>query len=248
VCDTARASGCLKANNLRVPGTPLYNKGQEKMASFSDDVDILRYEPALFGELYPAAQVLIAGTGGALSGATFSGSGADFVSAQVSAGGVVYLQSEDGALDGAYERVSVDAAAQLTVSVIRPDSDDDAVPPPAATDISYRISTFGSQASEVGFQLMEYFGLRPGHPTSDVDVEDILDTDVLRRASVFAVISGVYATLASKAEDENFWKKSSYYQRLFEKARERCRLSIDVDNDGVADVTRLGASGRLLRD
>jgi hypothetical protein len=218
------------------------------MASFSDDVDILRYEPALFGELYPAGQVLVAGTGGALSGTTFTASSADFVSAQVATGGIVYLRSEDGGLDGAYEIVSVDAATQLTVSVVRSDSNDDAVPPSAATDISYRISTFGPQASEVGFRLMEYFGIGPGDPSSDMDVEDILDTDVLRGASVFAVISSIYATLASKANDENFWKKSSYYRRLFEKARERCRLSIDVDSDGVADATKSGASIRLWRD
>jgi hypothetical protein len=54
--------------------------------------------------------------------------------------------------------------------------------------------------------------------------------------------------LASKAEDENFWKKSKHYRELFEKARQRCRLSIDKGSDGVADVTKLGASVRLVRD
>ncbi|MHC4184585.1 MAG: hypothetical protein ACYSUC_00855 [Planctomycetota bacterium] len=218
------------------------------MVKFSSDADILKYEPALFGELHPAGQILAAGTGGTLSGTTFTDSGAGFLAAQVSAGGVAYLQSADGALDGAYEIVSVDSATQLTVSVIRSDSSDDAVAPPAATDVSYRVSTYGPQASEVGFRLMEYFGIGPGDPSSDIDVEDILDTDVLRGASVFAVISGIYATLASKADDENFWKKSSYYRRLFEKARERCRLRIDVDSDGVADATKSGASIRLWRD
>jgi hypothetical protein len=218
------------------------------MVRFSSDADILKYEPVLFGELYPAGQVLTAGTGGVLSGTTFTASGADFVSAQVSAGGVIYLQSADGALDGVYEIVSVDSATQLTVSVIRAGSDDDAVAPPAASDISYRVSTFGPQASEVGFQLTEYFGIRPGNPASNLDVENVLDTCALRRASVFAVMSSVYATLASKAEDENFWKKSLHYQRLFEKARERCRLGIDVSSDGVADITKSGASARLVRD
>jgi hypothetical protein len=218
------------------------------MVKFSSDADILKYEPALFGQLHPAGQILAAGTGGALSGTTFTDSGAGFLAAQVSASGVAYLQSADGALDGAYEIVSVDSATQLTVSVIRSDSSDDAVAPPAATDVSYRVSTYGPQASEVGFRLMEYFGIGPGDPSSDIDVEDILDTDVLRGASVFAVISGIYATLASKADDENFWKKSSYYRRLFEKARERCRLRIDVDSDGVADATKSGASIRLWRD
>lgn len=218
------------------------------MIIFSNDADILKYEPVLFGELHLPGQVLAAGTGGTLSGTTFTGSGADFVSAQVSAGGVVYLQSADGSLDGAYEIVSVDSATQLSVSVIRSDSDAAAVAPPAATDISYRISTFRPQASEAGFKLTEYFGIRPGNPESAYDAEDVLDTDVLKRASVFAVVSSVYAMLASKAKDENFWKKSLHYQKLFERAKERCRLSIDVGSDGVADVTRVGASVRLVRD
>ena len=218
------------------------------MVSFSNDADILKYEPILFGELYLPWQVLITGTGGTISGTTFTASEADFVTAQVSAGGVVYLQSEDGTLDGAYEIVSVDSTTQLSLSIIRSDSNDSPIAPPAATDISYRISTFVPQANEVGFQLTEYFGIRPGNPASDIDVEDVLDTSVLRLASVFAIISIVYAMLAGKAEDENYWRKSLYYQKLFSKARGRCRLSIDVGADGLADVTKVGASGRLMRD
>ncbi|MHC4116002.1 MAG: hypothetical protein ACYSWO_00700 [Planctomycetota bacterium] len=218
------------------------------MASFSNDADILKYEPILFGELHLPWQVLAAGTGGTLSGTTLTASGADFVAAQVSAGTVAYLQSADGSLDGAYEIVSVDSATQLGISVIRSNSTDPAVAPTSATDISYRISTFRPQITEVGFQLTEYFGISPGNPASDIDVEDVLDTSVLRQASVFAVISSVYAMLAGKAKDENFWKKSLYYQKLSAEARGRCRLSIDTGSDGLADVTKVGASGRLVRD
>lgn len=218
------------------------------MVSFSNDADIMKYEPVLFTQLYLPGQVLTAGTGGTLSGTTFTASDADFVSAQVSVGGVIYLKSADGSLDGAYEIVSVDSATQLGVSVIRTYCDDESVAPPAAADVSYRISTFGPQTAEAGLRLTEYFGIAPGNPASDYCAEDILSTDVLKAASVFAVISGVYAMLASKGEDENFWKKSLYYQKLFEKARQRCRLSIDVGSDGVADVTEVGASVRLVRD
>jgi hypothetical protein len=218
------------------------------MAKFSDDADILKYEPILFGELHLPGQILASGTGGTLSGTSFTAAGADFVSAQVSADGVIYLQSANGSLEGTFEIVSVDSATQLAVSVLRADSGDDAIAPPAATDITYRVGTLAPQATEVGFQLTEYFGIRPGNPTSDMDVEDILDKDVLRLVSVFGVISSVYAMLASKSQDENFWKKSLHYQKLFEKARQRCRLSIDAGSDGVADVTRMGASVRLVRD
>lgn len=218
------------------------------MISFSNDADILKYEPMLFGELHLPWQVLAAGTDGTLSGTTFSAAGADFVIAQVLAGGVVYMRSGDGSLDGVYEIVSVDSATELTVSVVRSDSDDDPISPPASDDISYRISTFGPQASEAAFQLTEYFGIRPGNPASDIDVENVLDTQALRRASVFAVISSIYAMLAGKSKDENFWNKSLYYQRLFERARERCRFSVDAGSDGLADVTKSGASGKLVRD
>jgi hypothetical protein len=218
------------------------------MAKFSEDADILKYEPILFGELHLSGQILASGTGGALSGTTFTATGADFVSAQISGGGVIYLHSANGSLEGTFEIVSVDSATQLTVSVLRADSGDEPIAPPAATDISYRVSTLAPQASEVSFQLTEYFGIRPGNPASDTDVEDILDKNVLRSASVFGVISSVYAMLASKSQDENFWKKSLHYQKLFEKARQRCRLCIDAGSDGVADITRMGASVRLVRD
>ena len=218
------------------------------MASFSNDVDILKYEPVLFGELHLPWQVLAEGSGGTLSGTTFTASWADFTAAGVSAGGVIYLQSADGVLDGGYEIVTVDSATQLSVSVIRPDSQADAIAPPAATDVSYRISTLAPQANEVGFQLTEYFGIRPGNPASDYDIDDVLDTSVLKQASVFAVISCVYAMLAGKADDENFWKKSLHYQKLFSTAKGRTRLSIDLGSDGVVDVTKIGASGRLVRD
>lgn len=218
------------------------------MVCFSNDVDILKYEPIFFGELHLPWQVLAEGTRGSLSGTTFTDGDADFISAGVCASGVIYMQSEDGTLDGAYEIVSVDSATQLGVSVLRSDPQADAVAPPGATEVSYRVSTFGPQANEVGFQLTEYFGIRPGNPASDYDVDDILDANVLRQVSVFAVISCVYAMLAGKAENENFWKKALHYQKLFSKAKGRTRLSIDLGSDGVVDVTQIGASGRLVRD
>ena len=218
------------------------------MISFSKDADILKYEPILFGELYLPWQVLAEGTGGTLSGTTFSAAGADFVAAQVTSGGVIYLESQDKSLDGAYEIVSVDSQTQLTISVIRADSQSEAIAPTAAEDVSYRISTFAPQANEVAFQLTEYFGIRPGNPASEYDVDDILDMTVLRQASVFVVISSVYAMLAGRAKDDNFWNKSLYYRKLYNQARARARLSIDTGSDGVIDVTQTGASGRLLRD
>jgi hypothetical protein len=123
------------------------------MNSFSNDVDILRYEPSLFGDLHFASQVLTSGTGGEIVGTVFSAAGADFNAAKVTAGMVVYLQSADGTVDGAYEIVSVDSATQLTVSVLRADGQTEAVALQDASDVGYRICTYQPQGSEVFLQL-----------------------------------------------------------------------------------------------
>jgi hypothetical protein len=218
------------------------------MTTFSTDVDILKYEPVLFGELHWPSQVQASGTGAALSGTTLTAEGADFLAAQVKTGGVIYLRSAAGPLDGAYEIVSVDSATGLTVSVVRADSADPAVAPPGAEDIAYRVSTFGPQAEDAAFQLTEYFGLRPGDPTSELGVENLLDTQGLRRASVLAVISRIYGDWSTQREGECFCRKSAFYRQLFEKARQRCHLTVDLGADGVADVTRVGGVVRLIRD
>ena len=218
------------------------------MLAFSNDVDILKYEAVLFSDLHFGWQVLCEGTGGEISGTTFSKSGEDFVSAGVGAGQVIYLRSQDGAVNGAYEIVSVDSATELTVSVIRADEEGSAVGPGDASDVSYRVSTFGPQANEVLFELTQYFGIKPGNPDSEYEVSDVLDTRGLRQASVYGVLAKVYATLSKEADEDSFGQKSSHYQRLFEKARERCRVSIDISGDGIGDRTNIGGSIRLVRD
>ncbi len=218
------------------------------MTKFSSDVDVLKYEPVLFGELHLPWQVLASGTGASLSGTTLSAPEADFIASGVEAGSVVYLKSSDGLLDGAYEVVSADSATQLTVSVVRSDPSDTLIAPAAASEIEYRVSTFGPQASEATFQLTEYFGIRPGNPASEIAIENLVDTEGLRRASALAVISGVYAMWTSRTQDEGFWRKSLLYRQLSEQARQRCRLSADLGSDGIADVTRIGGAIHLVRD
>ncbi len=218
------------------------------MIKFSNDTDIVRYEPVLFGELHLANQVLAQGNGGVIDGVTFTADGADFVNASVEAGGVVYLRSPDGNVDGVFEIISVDSAEQLTVSVVRANGDEDLIALSATEEVYYRICTYRPQVSEVAIQLTEHFGIRPGDATSEIDVSNIMDKTVLRRASVFAVISVLYAMLASKGDGDNFWKKSLYYKKLFEKARQSCRISIDRNGDGIADMDKRGNVLNLVRE
>lgn len=218
------------------------------MAMFSKDVDVLKWEPVLFGELHMPSQVQAGGTGAALSGTTLTAAGADFIRAKIGAGGVIYLRSAQGTLDGTYEIVSVDSATELTVSVVRADASDPAIAPPPSTDITYRVSTFAPQATEVAFELTQYFGIQPGDPTSEIAMENLLDTEGLRRASVLRVISKAYAMWASKPAGEHFWRKSLFYEQLYEKTRQRCHVTVDLGGAGVSDVLHVGGAIRLVRE
>ncbi len=216
--------------------------------TFSNDVDVLKYEPILFGDLHLPAQVMASGIGATLNGTTLTASQADFVAADVEAGGVVHLRSADGSQEGAYELVSVDSATQLTVSVLRADATQPAVAPPIGGEVSYRISTLKPQATDAAFQLTQHFGIRPGDPASEISPDSLVDTEGLRRASALLVISRVYATWADLGKGEGLSQKSRLYQQLYEKARQRCRVSVDLGSDGVADIHRIGGVVRLVRD
>ncbi|MEN6332799.1 MAG: hypothetical protein ABFE01_00975 [Phycisphaerales bacterium] len=216
--------------------------------TFSNDVDVLKYEPALFGELHLSSQVRASGTGATLTGTILTATQANFVAAGVESGGVVYLRSADGTLDGAYEIAAVDSATQLTVSVLRAETTSPAVAPPIEGEVSYRISTLEPQAVDAALELTQHFGIQPGDPSSGIAAESLVDTEGLRRASAFLVISNAYATWTGRGEGECFSHKSRLYRQLFEKARQRCHVSIDLGSDGVADIHRVGGVVRLVRD
>jgi hypothetical protein len=98
-------------------------------------------------------------------------------------------------------------------------------------------------------ELTRRFGIKPGCPSSVFSVNDIYDTKVLREASIYAVISSVYAACATELENgELLWKKSLHYRKLFEEARESVRLSLDIGGDGNIEEYRLGGSFKVVRD
>lgn len=218
------------------------------MKQFCKDVDIARFEPVLFSQLYLHSQVIARGEGGRIEGTAFSDEGADFEASGVDAGGVIYVRSGDGSIEGVYEIVSVDSGTELTISVIRSEGSEDTVRPTEGSDLVWRISTLEPQSAETAMKLCELFGIRPGNPDSQYDAEKIVDAGGLRGPAIYMVLSIVYAALASKADDDEKWSKSLYYKREFQRALENCRFSIDADGDGVADISFTGGMAKLVRE
>lgn len=214
------------------------------MVKFSSDIDILKWEPILFLDLFYSSQMLCKGTDGVMSWTTFTSGDADFISSSIAAGHVIHVSDGTGEIDGCYEIVSVDSSTQLTVSVLRASSDAAAVAPPAGSSLNYRISTFDAQADEAAYSLLQYFGVSE----DEADLGSILNERCLRQSSVFAILSAVLAGCASgQKEESGFWEKSHWYQKLFEQSRTKIRIELDDDNDSIADRENSGGSIRLKR-
>ena len=217
------------------------------MVQFSQDVDILKWEPNLFCDLARPCQTLCEGDDGELSGTTFTSSIGAFDSCGLSSGKVIYLNDNEG-INGCYEIVSVDSATQLTVSVLRGDDEGDLIAPPSGSGIGYRVSSFDPQAQEVAYNLLSYFGIKVTGETGEVTAENVLANDALRQASAYAVMSAVFAGCACGEDDVGgYWQKSLHYQKLFGRARSRALVELDLDGDALGDRNLSGGSVRLKR-
>jgi hypothetical protein len=211
------------------------------MKSFSTDRDIARYEPALYWGLYQPSLVIAAGTGGVLAGTTYTAAGAAFISRAVEAGGIVYLRSDDGRLEGLFEIVSVDSETQLTVSVIRADRASQPIAPPLSlTGVTYRVCTYAPQANDVFIRLCGHFDISPAEAAT------IPDISTLRQAETFMTMAVIFTILATKESfSQGYLDKSAKYTEDFLDALDRCRFTVDIDG---VDIQKTGSDICLVRD
>lgn len=203
------------------------------MLGFSRDVDLAKFEPGVFGAWVLSSQVLCCGSNGIVSGTQFTASGVDFVASQAAAGGVIWLESTDGAIAGAFEVVSVQDATHLTVSMIRASDTQAAIGVGAASELTWRIVSYGPQGYEVLWRMSQRLGLGPGASAAEYDVADIVNADSLRQASVFGVLAMVFESLYSGAEGQAVLReKAERYEWLYDEAMGRAKVLVDTDGDG----------------
>ncbi|MDH4203461.1 MAG: hypothetical protein OEV87_11290 [Phycisphaerae bacterium] len=219
------------------------------MLSFSSDVDLAKFEPNVFGSWYLSSQVLCSGSNGIVAGTQFTASGVDFTAAQVAAGHVIYLESTDGVIKGAFEVVDVIDSTHLTVSVLRTSSEQAAIPIGSASGLTWRIVTYAPQAYEILFQLSQKLGLSPGCLDAEHSVDDITNPDALRQASIFGILAMVFESLYTGADGQTVLvEKKEQYQWQFGKAVERLTVNIDTNADGEADKLTRPAAVKLVRE
>jgi len=209
------------------------------MSGFSSDADLARYEPGVFDRWILNGQVLCRGTNGRLAGTQFAAGGADFTAAQVKAGHILWLQSTDGSIAGAYEIVQVPDSGHLTVSVLRADPQQPAIPAGAASGLLWRIVSYDVQAYEVQCDLQQRLGLTGTDWTG-------ADSRLLRRPSVFGTLALVFEALDADGQ-EAVRQKKDYYRCCYQRAVEGLCVPIDADGDGQTDTVLRPWAVKLAR-
>lgn len=208
------------------------------MNAFSNDVDVMKFEPNVFGSWFLSSQVLCGGTNGIVAGTQFTASGVDFVASGVTAGGVIWLQSADETVRGAFEIVEVTDATHLTVSVVRACAEQAAIPVGSPSGLTWRVVSYAPQAYEVLWQMSQRLGLSPGAAGADYNVDDITNAEALRQASVFGVLTMIFQTLYEGAEGQDILDiKEQHYRLRYSEAIARVRVKLDTDNDNDAERT-----------
>lgn len=207
------------------------------MNSFCDDRNLLGIEPIIFLGGGIPAQKPASGSDGAISGTTFTSITSDFAAAGVSGGMVLCVYASAPSEGSAYEIVSVDSATTLTVSHLRADTDDDPIPPPQGTGLSFYVCTFGPQIRGVSDTLAEK--LRQMAEVAGIDKADFADSAQLRLSTAYGALAAIFVARAENpgGADAN-WIKSEHYRREFRKLQLQLRLVTDADGDGSAERTR----------
>lgn len=210
--------------------------------NFSTDRDLLGIEPNVFRDVPFVSQQRLRVTDGAISGTTLSSATADFVAAQVEAGGVVLAAGLP------LEVMSRQDANTLTVSLLRVKLADAAIPPGDATDLELIARTLAPQAALVHDTLLRMLNIDPDDPDSPVTEDAVVSLSLMSRLEALGTLERVYtAAVAILGDNAALVAKATDYRRQFHAAVERAVVLLDTDGDGHADVRRSLATTRLTR-
>jgi hypothetical protein len=209
---------------------------------FATDRDLLMFEPNLFNDVAFAAQQRVSVTDGVVAGTTLTSASADFEAAQLDAGGVVLVADEP------LEVVARTDANTLTVSKLRADADDDAIPPAAGSDLTVVAQSFAPQIALAHDALLRLLDLPPEDSDDDLDSSSVLSLPLMRQLEAMAVLQMIYTAAATPGSDNTeLIRRAELYADRFAALLERATVLIDVDADGDADERRQPGVASLVR-
>lgn len=210
---------------------------------FSQDRDLMVYEPGLLRDVAWVGQRRLSATG-SVSGTTLTLASGSFADAQVQAGQVVLF---DGV---ALEIVSVESATTATVSLLRADAGGGAVAPIAASNRSVMVYDFSPQRAIVHRQVLAMLGIDSAGDGSDgingIDESMVTNPGALTRLECLGTLHLVYSGASAPGRgSDRFEQRVGLYLERYRRERESVVAMIDMDGDGIAEATRR-ANGFVL--
>ncbi|MDX2116300.1 MAG: hypothetical protein SFZ24_11875 [Planctomycetota bacterium] len=207
---------------------------------FATDRDLLVLEPRLFFDVSWTAQKLFeSASGGAVStpGDTLTVAGAGFDALRVGAGMIALVGT---APVTPLEVIARTGATTLSVSRLRAATSDEALPAPAGTGLRVVIHTFAPQIGLVHAQLLRLVGIDPDHPPHDGPSASSITNP--RRFALAEALGALHLIFASAAaltgESSPAWARAQMYAQRFREERSRLVAELDLDGDGLPEVTR----------
>lgn len=201
---------------------------------FATDRDLLVLEPNLLRDVGWVGQRLVKGTG-SISGTTLTMSVQDvlFDQAGVDAGSIAAVGGVP------VEVLSRASGTELTVSLLRADAIDPAIPPAPVTDAEVSVWTFRPQLALVHGQVLRMLGIEPDEPDAAVTESSITNPGALRVVEALGAMHLVMASAAAvSGPGSPAWERAAQYRARFAAERQRVAARIDLDGDGAADATR----------
>ena len=202
--------------------------------NFSTDRDLLALEPTLFNDVVFPSQTRLEVSDGVVSGTTLTSAAANFANAQIDAGDVVLIATVP------CEVIARVNATTLTVSRLRTQLSDAAIPPATGTSLAVIHRTFEPQARAAHDELLRSLGIDP-QGESAMTEDAIVSLSLMRDLELLATLIRIYEAGAVQADEtnrESFRAKVIDHRQALRAACRRGVIALDLDGDGVADSVR----------
>ena len=219
---------------------------------FATDRDLWILEPRLFDDIAFSAQARLSNQPATVGAGSLvlNFSGVDLATLGLLPGMVIAL---DGL--GRFEITEVTSATALGVSRLRHAPDAPVIPLPIApsTEVSATVITFAPQIDLAHRSLLATLGIEPGEapddpPEGTVYASQVINPEALARAEALSALHTVYSSASALLPAQSVHaERAAMYARRAVDQRTRTRAHIDLDDDGITDLTRSPSTTRLRR-
>ena len=200
--------------------------------NFSNDRDLLLYEPNVFIDVPLIAQQRLRVTTASLSENTLISAAGDFTAAGAGAGGVIIINRV------CHEIISRIDAHTLTVSLPRNSLADAPIRSTiTGSGLEAILRTFAPQTTIVHQLLLRALGIDANDATCKLTEDSIVSLGAMSRLEILGTLEMIYSQAwALTGDNTALMQRAELYRQRFLRALKASKIHIDANGDGLADT------------